>query len=162
MQGINLLTLIASIIGDYSLGVSICGVGFSIVLQAFIFGTYERVRVRRNRKGQAEIIITWRACFIPLTPKKVNWRDQEQVVFGHYDATGITDWWICLILLGWGCIPGIIWWWCVIRSDRFFTALSRDHGAPNIYLYRGMNEATAREIAQVTTDATGLALERPL
>jgi hypothetical protein len=80
------------------------------------------------------------------------------VAFGHYDPTGITDWWIFFVLLPWFIFPAILWWYFVIRSDRFFAALARDRGYPETYLYRGMNEQQAKDICQVTTDVTGLPL----
>ncbi|HKA08063.1 MAG TPA: hypothetical protein VKD71_12450, partial [Gemmataceae bacterium] len=59
-------------------------------------------------------------------------------------------------------LPAILFWIYVIRSDRFYAALARDRGYPDIYLYRGMSEAQAKEIAQTATDATGLPLTTPL
>jgi hypothetical protein len=161
-QVINLATLAMSWATDQPLGVSIVGVLFYVALQAFLLGTYQTLRIRRNRKGQAEVIVTWRLGFIPLAPTKLNWREREGVAFGHYDPTGFVDWWMCLVLLPFFVIPAILWWWFVIRSDRFFAALTRDRGYPETYLYRGMNEVQAKEIAQTTTDATGLPLATPL
>jgi hypothetical protein len=93
-----------------------------------------------------------------MAAKKVNWREHEGVAFGHYDPTGLSDWWIFFVLLPWFILPGILWWWFVIRADRFFAALARDRGYPETYLYRGMNELQAKEICQVTTDVTALPL----
>lgn len=161
-QSINLVTLIISIAFDNSASVSILSLLFTIGLQAFLFGTYDRVRIRRNKKGQAEIFVTWRIGFIPRTPQKINWKEHEGVVFGHYDPTGLSDWWIFFVLLPMCVLPSILWWWFVIRSDRYFAALARDRGFPETYLYRGLNEQQAKEIAQIATDATGLPLANPL
>jgi DNA-directed RNA polymerase subunit RPC12/RpoP len=161
-QVINLATLAMSWATGQSLGVSIAGVLFCVGLQAFLLGTYQTLRIRRNRKGQAEIMVTWRLGFIPMAPKKLNWREHEGVAFGHYDPTSFVDWWMCLVLLPFFIIPAILWWWFVIRSDRYFAALTRDRGYPETYLYRGMNEVQAKEIGQTATDATGLPLTTPL
>jgi DNA-directed RNA polymerase subunit RPC12/RpoP len=159
---LDLISLVVSTSGGGSLPMSIGGILFYVCLQAFLFGTFSSVRIRRNKKGQSEIIVTWRVGFIPMAPKKVEWREFEAVVFGHYDATSIVDWFLFFLLLS-GCIlPGLFFWFYVIRSDRFFAALARDHDYPETYLYRGMNEVQAKEICQVATDVTGLKLATPL
>jgi hypothetical protein len=162
LQAINLGTLVLSVMLDSSLPASVFGVVISVALQAFLLGTYDRVRIRRNKKGQAEITMTWRVGFVPQRPKKINWKEHEGIAFGHYDPIGFTDWWIAWLLLPFFLLPAILWWWFVIRSDRFYAALARDRGYPETYLYRGMNEAQAKEIAQTATDATGLPLATPL
>lgn len=161
-QALNGLTVLLSLVVGESLGVTAFAIVFSVALQAFIIGTYDTLRIRRNKKGQTEITITWRIGFVPTAARKVNWREREGVAFGHYDPTGLSDWWIFLVLLPWFIFPAILWWWFVIRSDRFFAALARDRGYPETYLYRGMNEAQAKEICQVTSDVTGLPLVTPL
>lgn len=162
LQALNLVTLIVSLANDGSAPVTLFGIAFSVSLQAFLTGTFEKLRVRRNKKGQTEITILWRVCFLPLAPKKVDWKVHEGVAFGHYDATSMADWFMLFFLLSAGCLGGLFFWWYVLRSDRFFTALTRDRGYPETYLYRGMNERQAKEITQVTTDATGLHLTTKL
>ncbi len=162
LQGLNVLCAILVVVLEGSGAVSICTFVTAVVLQAFLLGTYDRVRIRRNKKGQTEVVLTWRVAFIPLAPKKINWREHEGVAFGHYDPTGIVDWWIFLVLLPMLILPAILWWWFVIRSERYFAALTRDQGYPETYLYRGMNEAQAKEISQIATDATTLPLTTPL
>jgi hypothetical protein len=157
-QGLNVFTLILSAAVGESIGVTTFGIVMSVALQAFVLGTFDTLRIRRNKKGQTEITVTWRIGFVPMAAKKVNWRTHEGVAFGHYDPTGITDWWIFFVLLPWFIFPAILWWYFVIRSDRFFAALARDRGYPETYLYRGMNEQQAKDICQVTTDVTGLPL----
>jgi len=157
-QGLNVFTLLLSAVVGESLGVTVFAIVMSVALQAFVLGTFDTLRIRRNKKGQTEITITWRVGFVPMAAKKVNWRTHEGVAFGHYDPTGITDWWIFFVLLPWFIIPAILWWYFVIRSDRFFAALARDRGYPETYLYRGMNEQQVKDICQVATDVTGLPL----
>jgi hypothetical protein len=162
MQAVNVITVVLSLAGGGSLPVSMVGVAFYIGLQAFLLGTFETIRIRRNKKGQTEVTSTWRICFVPLQPKKIEWRNFEGVAWGHYDATSVIDWMIVIFLLP-GCIlPAIVFWWYVIRSDRYFAAFARDRGYPDTYLYRGMKEQQAKEIAQTATDATGLPLVTPL
>jgi hypothetical protein len=161
-QAINLVTLVISLAQDGSIPVTLFGICFTVFLQAFLVGTYEKLRIRRNKRGQVEITIQWRLCFVPRAPKKVEWRKNEGVAFGHYDATSVVDWFMLFLLLGAGCIGGILFWWLILRSDRFFAALTRDRGYPETYLYRGMNEKQAKEITQIATDVTGLHLTTPL
>jgi hypothetical protein len=161
-QVLNAATLAASVVGDGTLPTSIFGVFVAIFLQAFVLGTYDKVRIRRNRKGQAEITIIWRVGFMPLAPKKVDWKVREGVAWGHYDSTSAVDWFFLIVMLL-SCFPlAILFWWFVIRADRFYAALARDRGYPDIYLYRGMDERQAKEIVQTATDATGLPLVTPL
>ena len=160
-QVLNAGTVMLSLVADGSLPTTLFGMVFAVALQAFVLGTYDRVRIRRNKKGQAEITITWRVCFIPQPAKKLNWKEHEGIAFGHYDAVGTSDWIILFILLPM-ILPAILFWIYVIRSDRYFAALARDRGYPETYLYRGMNEKQAKEIAQIATDATGLPLTTPL
>ena len=160
-QFFNLLSLIVGLSSGVSAGPSIFGLFTFVALQAFILGTYPRVRVRRNKKGQAEITTTWRAFFYPLETKKVDWRSHEGVSVGLYDGSGILGWIMFFNLLPL-CIPALLWWWFVIRSDHYFTALTVQNASPETYLYRGLSQAQSKEIAQAITDATGLTLNTPL
>lgn len=155
-QVLNAVTLVLTMVGGQSVGMSITGAMFYVFLQAFLLGTYDRLRVRRNKKGQVEIVQTWRFCFIPAAPKKIDWKEHEGVAIGVYNGTGFVDWWIFLVLLPFFIIPSLLWFWFVIRADRHFMALARDQGFPDVYLYRGLKEDQAREIAQVVSDVTGL------
>ena len=162
MAVLDFVTLVLIIAVDGSAVGGLCGTVFFVALQAFLVGTYEHVRIRRNRKGQVEIVKTWRVAFVPMAPQKVDWREKLGVAFGHYDDTTILDWIILVVLLFSTCIGGILFWWFVFHADRFYAALTRDQGYPEIYLYRGLSEAKAREICQTATDTTGLPLASPL
>jgi hypothetical protein len=161
-QGANLLTLIIAAAAGESLSLSIGMILFYVAIQAFVLGTFESVRIRRNKKGQVEMTSLWRVAFVPMAAKKINWREREGVAFGHYDDTGMSDWIIFVELLFMCVVPALLWWWFVIRSDHFFAALTRDRGYPETYLYKGLSEAQAKEICQIATDATGLPLTTPL
>jgi hypothetical protein len=161
-QAMNVITTIMALSVGGSLPGSILGMLFAVAIQAWVLGTFDTLRIRRNRKGQAEITITWRYGFVPQPAKKINWREHEGVAFGHYDAGSVFDWIIALLLLPYCIVPAVLWWYYIIRSDRFFAALCRDRGYPETYLYRGMKEQQAKEIAQIATDATALPLTTPL
>ena len=159
---LDLITFVMIIVVDGSAVAGLCGTVFFVALQAFLVGTYEHVRIRRNRKGQVEIIKTWRIAFVPMAPQKINWKEKLGIAFGHYDDTTILDWIILIVLLLSTCIGGILFWWFVFHADRFYAALTRDQGYPDVYLYRGLSDAKAREICQIATDTTGLPLVSPL
>ncbi len=161
-QVLNVLSLIAGLAVVDSLPTSIFLIVFSVALQAFVLGTYDTGRIRRNKKGQTEITVIWRVGFIPRPVKKVNWKENEGVAFGHYDATSVFDWAMALFLLPFCLLPAILWWWYVIKPDRYFAALTRDHDYPETYLFRGMSETRAKEVVQIATDATGLPLVTPI
>jgi len=161
-QAANVLTLVVAAAAGESISLSIGAILFFVALQAFLLGTFEAVRIRRNKRGQVEITSLWRVAFVPMAPKKVNWREREGVAFGHYDDTGISDWIIFVELLCMCVVPALLWWWFVMRADHFFAALTRDRGYPETYLYKGLSEAQAKEICQIATDATGLPLTTPL
>lgn len=161
-QALNFMSLVVGLASGGSLPASIFSIAFYIALQAFLLGTYDTGRIRRNKKGQTEITITWRVAFIPQPVKKVNWKENEGVAFGHYDATSVFDWLMAVFLLPFCLVPAILWWWYVIKPDRYFAALTRDHEYPETYLFRGMSELRAKEVVQIATDATGLPLVTPI
>jgi hypothetical protein len=161
-QLLNVATIAFGMAVGGTLPGSFGAIAFYIFLQAFLLGTYDSTRIRRNQKGKADVFITWRVCFIPQKPKKINWREHEGVGVGHYHAGSVFDWIIVFTLLPFFIVPGILWWYYMIYSDRFFAALCRDRGYPETYLYRGLSEKQAKEVAQIATDATGLPLTTPL
>lgn len=160
-QALNAVSLVISLTVSDSAPVSLAGAAMMVALQAFVLGTYPSVRVRRNKKGQAEMTSTWRICLIRTAPQKIDWRRHEGVSVGNYDATSIIDLWMLFVLLP-TCLGVIAWWWFVIRPPRVFAALTLQSGALETYLYRGLRDDVAKDIAQTVTDATGLRLETPL
>jgi hypothetical protein len=161
-QVLNVATIAFGVAVGGTVSGSISATAFYVVLQAFLVGTYDSVRIRRNQKGKAEITITWRVCFVPMAPKKVKWRDHEGIAVGLYHDGSVFDWVIFFDLFFFGIVPAILWWYYVMRADHVYAALCRDRGYPETYLYRGVNQEQAKEIAQVATDATSLPLTTPL
>jgi hypothetical protein len=66
------------------------------------------------------------------------------------------SWGMALILAGYCLVPGILFWYFVIRPDKWSVALALAHGSADVSLYYGINEARAREIFAAVSDATGL------
>jgi hypothetical protein len=125
-------------------------------LQAFLVGSYDRITLTRDRKGRVQLTRTWRIAFFELKPQPIRWKEYDELLVGRFRDITVLDWVMLLILLAHFVIPAVLWWWYVIRPDRTFTALCRDHGFPDEYLYRGLNEEQARDIAESLSDLTGL------
>jgi hypothetical protein len=157
-QGLNVASAILLYEIGGSFGTSLFGTAFSIFLQAFVIGTFATYRIRRNKKGQCEMSLTWRVAFLPQQTKRIEWTENEGVAYGVYNGTDMTEWIVCIVLLIYGIIPGLLWLYFAILKPRHFVALTRNNDYPEKYIYRGLNELLAKEIAQVTTDATALPL----
>lgn len=176
-QVLNVLTAIMVYLERRSLPTSVSEWVLMSALQAFVLGTYDRVNLFRTAKGKVSLTKTWRACFIPLKPKVLRWREHEGVAVRHGDV-GIFDWLICLSLLMGGVGPclfyltidhlyailfllsgvllGAIFWWFAIRPGRVLVALTQNLGDPVSILYSGTNVAHAHEIAETIRDVTDL------
>jgi hypothetical protein len=63
--------------------------------------------------------------------------------------------------LGFGLVPGIIWWYVAIHCDRFFVALSKHQGAPEDFLYRGLSQQHMEEMARSIKEVAFPPLELP-
>jgi hypothetical protein len=126
-------------------------------LLAFLLGTYARLELKRNERGQVKLTKTWRACFIHMTPEVIPLREYEGVSTGVDAEAGCWEWGIAAILFfGCGVIPGILWWYYTIHRDTYFVALTRDHGFPERMLYRGGNDGQMRDIAETLRDVAEL------
>lgn len=160
LQVVNFITLAASVIGNHSLPVSFLGVLFSVGLQAFLVGTYDTLKLTRNQKGKVTITRTWRYAFIPRLPETVRWKEHDSVTMVRDNEFNLIDWVIAFILLGYCVIPAIVYWWHVIRPDKFTVALCKDHGFPETILFRTRNEDRAKEIETEISDVTTLPVRK--
>ena len=116
-------------------------------LLLFILGTYDHIRLTRDTKGRVKLIKTWRFAFVPLVPEVTNVRGYEGVVSGPWHEAGFLEWGVLIALLFWGLIPGFIWYWNAIHTPQYMVALARDHGNPEVYVYRGRNATQMNDIA---------------
>jgi hypothetical protein len=126
---------------------------------SFLLGTYARLEVERTSRGKVKLTKTWRACFIPLTPRPVDWRSHEGIVTGQSREVEIWEWLVLFFMLTLGIIPGILWWYFTMHKVRFHAALATDHGYPSVYLFEGWSEAQMQDIAHTVADATHLPLQ---
>src|SRR5262249_11956081 len=51
-------------------------------LLAFLLGSYDRVDLTRNKRGQVRLTKTWRICFIAKAPENVPLREYEGIQTG--------------------------------------------------------------------------------
>jgi hypothetical protein len=154
-QAINLVLVIGlMIVSDYT--VSFVLLFMQIGLQAFLLGTFDTLTLKRNSKGKVTITKMWRYAFIPQKPQTIRWIDHEGLVIIQSNEPDMLSWGMVLILLGYGCVPGILFWYFVIRPDKWDVSLALAHGSADVTLYHGLNEARAREIHAAVSDATGL------
>jgi hypothetical protein len=128
------------------------------VVQAFVLGTYDRLTLARTAKGKVTLTKVWRACFWPLPPRAIRWREHEGIIVRHSTA-GLLEWLMLLILLP-GIVLPILWWWYAIRPNHVTVALTQNLGEPVSILYAGTNEPRAKEIAGAVRDLTELPCDR--
>src|SRR5262249_57039262 len=115
-----------------------------------------RVDLVRNTRGRVQLTKTWRICFMPQPTRTIALKEYEGILTGHRRDVDFWDWFMLFMLLGFGLIPGVIWWFYAIHKDSYYVALTRDHGFPDLMLYRGWNQARVLEIATTLRDATGM------
>jgi hypothetical protein len=128
-------------------------------MAAFLLGTFDRIHLIRDTRGRVELTKTWRVCFIPRPPQRINVRGYEGIVSGRHRDVTSWDYLILMMLLISGIIPGLIWWYLAMYKVSFHVSLSRDHGFPSYILYSGLSETQMREIAHTVRDAAGLPYE---
>jgi hypothetical protein len=127
---------------------------------SFLLGTFDRIDLARNKSGQILLTKTWRICFLQQPVTRLYLRDYEGISTGRSHDPDIMDWFLCVVWFTMGIIPAIIWWYYVIHSDTFYVALNREHGFPDVILYRGLNQALTVEIAEKLEEVTRLRYER--
>jgi hypothetical protein len=122
----------------------------------FLLGTYDHILLTRDTKGRVKIVKQWRVGFFPLEPVETNVRGFEGIVSGPWLETGFLEWMIFIVLLFWGIVPGLFWYYAAIHNPQYMVALAQDHGHPEFYVYRGNNANQMNEIADAIAEASGL------
>ena len=156
LQIINLAVLIAPLFTEQAAGLYWSGAIISAALQAFLLGTFDRLHLTRNARGKVVLTQTWRVAFVTMPPKKIRWQEHEGVRLITSDEFDPFDWMMAVILFCYAIVPGIVFWWYVIRPDKFDVALCKDHGHPATLLCRTINHARAQELATVIAEVVVL------
>jgi hypothetical protein len=141
-------------------GMPIFGAFFPCLLftamTAFLLGTYDRIRLTRNKKGRVHLTKTWTVCFLPRPPVDVDVHEYGGVVYGPYDETSFLEWMVLICLLLSGIVPGLLWLYFVIIRTHFQVALSKEHGYPEMVLYRGSDQEMVVDVARTIRDVAHL------
>lgn len=176
---INLFTFGAGYVLNHEPPATLFGAFIVIVLQAFLLGTYSRLTVKRNRKGQSQIVIQWRYCFLSAPEQEITTRHFSGVVAGSYAGMGFSEIVVLLILLMGALTPMFailfdgptiflvielivplvaagFWSYFAMWSIRYYSALTTENNYPDTYLYRGLSQAKSQEITRTVAEATGL------
>lgn len=155
LQSIMVLMLVGSLLADEIWAFMMSWPIFT-AMTSFILGSFDSLDLARDRKGRVTLVKTWRICFIPMEPNKIDVRDYEGVITGTGRDVGFWDWLVCFALLPMGCLLAFVWFYFAIYRDRFYVGLMRDHGFPEMVLYRGWSEDRAHDIASAVRAASGL------
>jgi hypothetical protein len=125
-------------------------------MTAFLLGTYDRIHLTRNKKGRVRLTKTWTICFLPRPAEEVDVHDYGGVVYGPMHETSFMEWLILVMLVLAGIIPGILWFYFVFFRTTFQVALSKEHGYPELVLYRGSNQEMVLDIARTVRNVAHL------
>jgi hypothetical protein len=125
-------------------------------LQAFLLGSFEKIAVLRNTKGQTTLTKIWRIGFIPLAPMEMKWKERHGigVITGH--AMGCIEWFTFACLLMLLIVPGVLFYFLVLNPVRYNVVLCDVYGSTEERLFTTTHEDTAHEICDVLATATGL------
>jgi hypothetical protein len=143
-------TLSLGIIGSISLGAPLLfflpWLLFTL-LTVYLLGTWDRIDLTRNKKGRVVLKQTWRFFFLARPTKTIPLGDYEGVSSGKWRDPDFWDWMITLFGLFMGIGPGVLWWYFFIHKEMFYVALTKDHGHPELFLYRGWKEWYMKDMA---------------
>jgi ribosomal protein L37E len=159
LQFLNFIMLVVSLISGYSPCAALFAIGVTIGAQAFLAGTFEKLILSRESKGKVKVTRIWRYCFFPRPPINVRWKEHESLSVVQSNDFSPVDWAFAIVLLGYGIVPGVLFWWFVIRPDKFTVYLCKDHGYPETPIFRTTNESMAKEILSVVSEVTTLPVQ---
>jgi hypothetical protein len=123
------------------------------LMAAFLTGTYDRVDLNRNSRGKVRLVKTWYFCFIPREPETIDLVQYESILTGQMHELDFSDYVVLIAGIGFGLLPGIVWYFAIMSRDTWYVALTKDHGHPDLWIYRGWSERRAKEIASTLRTA---------
>jgi zinc-ribbon domain len=150
------LALMGALVADHP-GESVTSLLLFTLLLAFLLGTFDRLELTRNKRGRVVLTQTWRVLFIARPTTTIPLREYEGIVINLAHDVGVLDWIVLGVLLLFGIIPGLIWWFWAMQQDTYEVALTKNHGYPERILYRGWSQSQAREIAKILHEVSGFA-----
>ena len=129
---------------------------FNVALQLFLVGTYDTLIVKRDAKNRTTLTRIRRIGFYPMKPMKFDWKESTHLGIAGSTNSGFMEWYICIYLLLLFCLPGLLFYWFVIRPPRFQVTTMDVYGSTQEILFRTKDRDQAEEIAAFTRDTTGL------
>jgi hypothetical protein len=123
------------------------------LMAAFLTGTYDRIDLQRNARGRVKLAKTWYFCFIPRQATNIDLVQYEGIQIGQVHDLDFSDYIVLMAGIGFGLIPGIVWYIAFMQRDTWYVALTKDHGHPDMWLYRGWSEPRAQEISNTLRKA---------
>jgi hypothetical protein len=70
----------------------------------FLFGTYDRVNLSRNRRGLVKLHYAWRFCFLEFRSERLALKDYQGIVSGRAGEIGLLHW----VMLGLFILSGVM------------------------------------------------------
>jgi hypothetical protein len=160
MQFINLLLLVVSLFSGYSICAAIVPILMTVGLQAFLTGTFDKLILTRDSKGKVRVTRICSYAFFARPPITVRWKSHETVSIVQSNEFSVIDWAFVIILLGYGILPGVLFYWFVLRPDKFTVYLCKDHGFPETAIFRTQNEELSKEIQTTVSEVTLLPIQK--
>jgi hypothetical protein len=159
LQALNVLVLFFGAVFFGGVPGGVVPLLFAAVALAFLLGTFNRVSLSRTARGRVRLARTWRIAFIETPAQSIRCRDYESVGTVKSYRVHFEDWGVFFILLAYAIVPGLVWWWFVLRPERFDVVLYKDHGFPDTVLFRTQERWRAAQVAGMVADVTGLPLQ---
>jgi hypothetical protein len=152
------LDVVAFLVLTFTEGVppGILGIFPQVALQAFLLGSFDTFGLKRTTKGAVTMTRTRRLCFYALAPEKLKWKESQGVGIVATHNPGVFSWLMFAYLLFFLCVPAVLFYWFVIRPERFEVALCDVYGTTNEVVYRSTNREQAREVAETISEVSGL------
>jgi hypothetical protein len=155
MQILNVMIFFA-MLATLGAATSFTGIVMQTAMQAFLLGSFDRLIVTRTAKGKAEIQRLWRVGFYPIAPQKIDWRVSHGTAIVPLHTVGFFEWLMMIYLLLCGILPGLLFYWFVIKPERFDVVLCDVHGSTDSAIFRTSSRDIADEICTVVSEVTTL------
>ncbi len=139
-------------------GFALSFLGFA-AMTAFLLGTFDRIDMERDTRGRVKLLRIRRLFFFIAAVQPIDVVGYEGVATGRSNEVTGWEWLVFFFLLVSGVLPGLVWWYLVIHKITFHVDLTRDHGYPEVMVYRGWSEEQMRDIARTISEASGLRCE---
>ena len=129
---------------------------FHIAVQACLIGSFDTLSVTRTARGKTTVTVQRRIGFVKLKAEKIPWRESANIRVTGSAQAGLVEWFTFLYTLMIACVPGVVFYWLVIRPERFQIDLTDALGVTRETIYRSTDREKAAAVAHFVQDATGL------